>query len=109
MKKILTALSFIVGVLGAHAQEKTEPIKITVDSARKIIDSYPHAPQPTISINQPLFILAGKQVAYDSIRFINPNAIESIEVLKGAKAEEVYGEKAKSGAVIITLKESKRE
>jgi TonB-linked SusC/RagA family outer membrane protein len=35
---------------------------------------------------------------------LNPNDIESIEVLKGASASAIYGAKASSGVVIITTK-----
>src|SRR3989442_490993 len=35
---------------------------------------------------------------------LNPNDIESIEVLKGASASAIYGSKASSGVVIITTK-----
>lgn len=35
---------------------------------------------------------------------INPNDIESIEVLKGASASAIYGSKASSGVIVITTK-----
>jgi TonB-linked SusC/RagA family outer membrane protein len=38
---------------------------------------------------------------------INPNDIESIEVLKGASASAIYGSKASAGVVIITTKKGK--
>ncbi len=38
---------------------------------------------------------------------INPNDIESIEVLKGASAAAIYGSKASNGVVIITTKRGK--
>ncbi|MCU0402276.1 MAG: hypothetical protein MUE75_14935 [Algoriphagus sp.] len=40
---------------------------------------------------------------------INPNDIEAIEVLKGEKAIEKFGENGRNGAIIITLKEKKEE
>lgn len=40
---------------------------------------------------------------------INPNDIEAIEVWKGDKAIEKFGENGKNGAIIITLKEKKEE
>jgi hypothetical protein len=36
---------------------------------------------------------------------INPNDIEAIEVWKGEKAIEKFGQNGKNGAIIITLKE----
>ncbi|MFL5357680.1 SusC/RagA family TonB-linked outer membrane protein [Archangium sp.] len=38
---------------------------------------------------------------------LNPNDIESIEVLKGASAAAIYGSKASNGVVIITTKKGK--
>jgi TonB-linked SusC/RagA family outer membrane protein len=38
---------------------------------------------------------------------INPNDIESIEVLKGASAAAIYGSKASNGVVIITTKKGR--
>ena len=35
---------------------------------------------------------------------INPNDIESVEVLKGASASAIYGSKASAGVIIITTK-----
>ena len=35
---------------------------------------------------------------------INPDDIESIEILKGASASAIYGSKASAGVVIITTK-----
>lgn len=40
---------------------------------------------------------------------INPNDIEAIEVWKGDKAIEKFGQNGKNGAIIITLKEKKEE
>ncbi len=39
---------------------------------------------------------------------LNPNDIESIEVLKGASASALYGSKASNGVVIITTKRGRR-
>jgi hypothetical protein len=54
---------------------------------------------------QPLIIIDGKE-AEDGVDLdtLNPNTIESINVLKGPSAEKAYGEKGKNGVVEITLK-----
>jgi hypothetical protein len=44
-----------------------------------------------------------------TVEDINPNDIEAIEVLKGEKAIEKFGQNGKNGAIIITLKEKKEE
>ncbi|HMQ47613.1 MAG TPA: SusC/RagA family TonB-linked outer membrane protein [Saprospiraceae bacterium] len=77
--------------------------------------------------NQPLFIIDGVYISNDEIpsgqRFasganagneegqsnriadLNPEDIESIEVLKGASAAAIYGTRANAGVVIITTKQ----
>ena len=41
---------------------------------------------------------------YEVMKFLNPNDIESVTVLKDAKAIELYGEKGKFGVIKITTK-----
>jgi len=54
---------------------------------------------------QPLIIIDGKEAGEDiNLDSIDPNTIESINVLKGPSAEKAYGEKGKNGVVEITLK-----
>mgnify|MGYP006171858365 FL=1 len=75
--------------------------------------------------NNPLYIIDGVPYSTDAISdlqtststigngnplaSINPNDIQSIEVLKGESATKRFGEKAKNGAIIITLKKDKQE
>jgi beta-lactamase regulating signal transducer with metallopeptidase domain len=60
--------------------------------------------------NQPLYIIDGKEVALDSasawMKTLDPDRIESITVLKNKEALTKYGEKAKNGVLIITLKKN---
>lgn len=51
----------------------------------------------------PIYVVDGVVVSYD-IREINPNDIESIDVLKDASAAAIYGSRAAEGVVIITTK-----
>jgi Spy/CpxP family protein refolding chaperone len=44
-----------------------------------------------------------------SVADIDPNDIEAIEVWKGERAIEKFGQNGKNGAIIITLKEKKKE
>jgi hypothetical protein len=54
---------------------------------------------------QPLIIINGKETGGDiNLDSLDPNTIESINVLKGPSAEKAYGEKGKNGVVEITLK-----
>lgn len=51
--------------------------------------------------NQPLFIIDGLPGSYDAV---NPNDIESVDVLKDASATAIYGSAGANGVVIITTK-----
>ncbi len=53
---------------------------------------------------QPLFIINGKEADQDVIKALNPDRIESIDVLKGDSAVSRYGDKSKNGVVLVTLK-----
>ncbi len=52
----------------------------------------------------PIYILNGEKTKKEIINLIDPNLIESVNVLKGESAVSLYGEDAKDGAVIITTK-----
>ena len=54
--------------------------------------------------NIPLIILDGQRIPYENFSKINPETIESMEVLKNEKAIELYGEDAKNGVILIKTK-----
>lgn len=54
---------------------------------------------------KPLFIIDGMPGDYETL---NPNDIESIEVLKDASSTAVYGSSGSNGVVIITTKKEKK-
>ncbi|WP_288369463.1 TonB-dependent receptor [uncultured Algoriphagus sp.] len=67
--------------------------------------------------NEPLYIVDGVQLgtgslsgqgSQNALASINPNDIESIEVLKDAAAASIYGAQAANGVVLITTKKGKR-
>ena len=53
---------------------------------------------------KPLIIVDGKEFDIKLMNSINPNAIESINVLKGKAASDIYGERGKNGVIVISLK-----
>lgn len=70
----------------------------------------------SLTNNTPLYIVDGVQVAAGGATFggsnnalagLNPNDIESIEVLKDAAAAAIYGAQSANGVVIITTKRGK--
>ncbi|MEO9891677.1 TonB family protein [Aurantibacter sp.] len=63
---------------------------------------------PTLNFNtgvDPLYYVDGVKKTKEEIELISQTDIASINVLKGESAKAVYGEEAKNGAIIITLKE----
>jgi TonB-dependent starch-binding outer membrane protein SusC len=63
---------------------------------------------------QPLYVIDGflldnSSQGFDTnpLNFLNPNDIESIDVLKDASAAAVYGSRASNGVVVITTKKGK--
>lgn len=65
---------------------------------------------------QPLYIVDGVQISFAQqssntsttpLNSINPNDIESIEVLKDAAASAIYGAQAAAGVVLITTKKGR--
>ena len=60
----------------------------------------------TVNNADPLYIIDG--VPTSDIMGINPNDIQSIEVLKDASASAIYGTRAANGVVIITTKRGRK-
>ncbi|MBW3468700.1 SusC/RagA family TonB-linked outer membrane protein [Arthrospiribacter ruber] len=67
--------------------------------------------------NEPLFIVDGVQLNNQGnasftqdnpLAFLNPNDIESMEILKDAASAAIYGSQAANGVVIITTKKGKQ-
>ncbi len=56
--------------------------------------------------NEPLYVIDGFVGGID-INSINPNDIESIEVLKDASALSIYGARGSNGVILITTKKGK--
>ncbi|MEN9413956.1 MAG: hypothetical protein RLZ62_260 [Bacteroidota bacterium] len=60
----------------------------------------------TLNNNSPLFVIDGVQTRQE-ISNLNPNDIESIQVLKDASAASVYGIGSAGGVIVITTKKGK--
>jgi TonB-dependent starch-binding outer membrane protein SusC len=68
-----------------------------------VVDGVPYeSKMPELSLNGALQGGTGGPLNY-----INPNDIESIEVLKDADATSIYGSRAANGAILITTKKGK--
>ena len=62
----------------------------------------------TVNNNDPLYIIDGTPVT-NGLNTINPQDIESLQVLKDAAASSIYGSRAANGVVIITTKRGRTE
>ena len=59
----------------------------------------------TIGDSEPLYVIDG--VAGGDINTLNPNDIESIDILKDAASAAIYGARAANGVVLVTTKQGK--
>jgi TonB-linked SusC/RagA family outer membrane protein len=55
----------------------------------------------------PLYVVDG--VWYDDISFLNPADIESMNILKDASSESIYGIRAANGVILITSKKGSKD
>lgn len=60
----------------------------------------------TINNSDPLYIVDGMPV--DGLDYLNPNDIESINVLKDAASAAIYGARGANGVILITTKGGRR-
>jgi TonB-linked SusC/RagA family outer membrane protein len=68
------------------------PTRVTLRGNRSLIGN-----------NQPLYVVDGA-IFYNDPNTLNPDDVESINVLKGSSASAIYGSDASNGVIIITTK-----
>ena len=62
----------------------------------------------TLGNTNPLYVIDGVPTTDPNIfQFMDPNAIESVQVLKDASASSIYGSRASNGVIIVTTKQGK--
>ncbi|WP_100616048.1 M56 family metallopeptidase [Confluentibacter citreus] len=85
---------------------QTQKIKVTNNAPInvKLIQQIQIRGIQTSSEKTPLYIINGKEVTEDIAKAINEEKIENFTVLKDEAAIKAYGDKAKNGVVLITLK-----
>jgi TonB family protein len=65
----------------------------------------PGDPPSRVDLLEPLVVIDGViQDDYTALRNMNPDDIDSIEVLKGSAAVELYGSRASHGVIVVTKK-----
>ena len=97
-----------VQIVGTKVPEKkVEVLKDTVkkDAPKEEALKMPFSIRNAGSQPQPLILVDGKEITGEQMqRDINPDMIESISVLKDEASTAIYGDKAKHGVIMITLK-----
>ncbi|RZK11268.1 MAG: TonB-dependent receptor [Flavobacterium sp.] len=61
----------------------------------------------TFGNNEPLWVIDGVVVDAGGIGFLNQSDIESIEVLKDAASQAIYGARSAAGVILVTTKKGK--
>jgi len=54
--------------------------------------------------NQPLLVVDGSPISLGFINSINPNDVESVNILKGANAASLYGPEGVNGVIVVNTK-----
>lgn len=98
MKKIILIL--LIPIWGFSQNDKTNkdsrPISETSVATERNTE--------TVKASDPIYVVDGKIVDKDILEKMDVNEIDSIQVWKGEKSIEKYGEKGKNGAVEIYMK-----
>jgi len=126
---VLPLLSIVVLLFSFRTKEEkmTKPVSIK-DTTKKvmIVQGYKISPEDTLIASKgnnissvvikmdaaggvnngqkPLYVLDGEVISESVMSVIDPNKIESINVLKGPSASSLYGDKGKDGVIMITTK-----
>ncbi len=76
-----------------------------------VVDGFPVSKNVDVGVQGDLFRrrAAFRPPPTNPLATLNPNDIESIEVLKDASAAAIYGSRGSNGVVLITTKKGKRE
>jgi TonB-linked SusC/RagA family outer membrane protein len=62
----------------------------------------------TVNDNGPLYVIDGVSTRNQDLSSLNPNDIESLQVLKDASSAAIYGAQAANGVILITTKKGNK-
>lgn len=62
----------------------------------------------TVNDNGPLYVIDGVSTRNQNLSSLNPNDIESMQILKDASAAAIYGAQAANGVILITTKQGSK-
>ncbi len=63
----------------------------------------------SVNDNGPLIVIDGVSTRDQNLNSINPNDVESVQILKDASSAAIYGSQASNGVVIITTKKGSKD
>ena len=94
--------------IAEQLQGKVPGVQITTTSDPGSAQSIRIRGIGSINNNEPLYVIDGVPVQNEAnFNFLNPNDIESIQVLKDAAAASIYGARAANGVIVITTRKGK--
>ncbi len=113
-------------VTGSIASVKSEDLATTVAAANpmqalqgkvagvEVVQNSAPGGAPTVRVRgvssfrntDPVYVVDG--LILDNIAFLNPNDIQSMEILKDASSTAIYGSRGANGVIIITTKQGRK-
>ena len=96
MIEIYTKKPLEVGSIGAYIATDS----LTVKDGNIILSG--KGSQVDIPNYRGLIVVDGVEITNTRLKALDPNTIESINVLKGDSASKLYGEKGKNGVIEVT-------
>jgi hypothetical protein len=103
MKTVGIAFLSAISVCSAFAQQAEDKRESSDTIKTKLICVQ------TIDKEQPQYIVDGVEVCPEDIHKIDPNQIESIQVLKGTIDNRPDGGRKMNGVILIEMKKSKKK
>lgn len=97
LKSISLAITMLISFV-AFGQEKD-----SIKAEKKTYKAF-HCMATIKKSEYPLYVIDNQIVDRKSLEHLNPNAIESINVLKGSQATALYGTQGLNGVIIIKTK-----
>lgn len=116
LKREEKSLGYSVQKIGGDQLQAVKGVDVSTSLTGKIsgltiFNSSEIAEKPTLELRgeSPLIVVDGIAYGNVSINDFGAEDIESIDVLKGATASALYGERGRTGAIMITTKKADKE
>ena len=75
--------------------------KLTGPDARTAVREYQ---SKSVAADTPLIFMNGREISVDSVRRVQADLIDSLEVIKPPKSARLYGDRAHHGVILIFSK-----